>query len=181
MLSPIQSIALNSGTWDSVLFRFDAVYKSGENTDGTMGFEIQLDEFEIHLEGQEQFILTDYDYILELGHPGWLEDRFFEDYIDDEILIDQESDGYLEIQSTLQAESALFLDIDSDGDINEEERYVHGIAYSSDSSVFPLPEDEELDSAEPDVLDEGSDKGTPLGVTALQKVISWVPCLWSHF
>lgn len=169
LLSPIQSIALTSGTWNSVLFSFDSVYISGENTNGTKGFEIEIEAFEIHLEGQEQFTLTDKDYILELGNPGWLEDRFLEDYIEDEILIEQEDEGYLEIQSTLQAESVLFLDTDSDGDINDEERNVHGIAYSTDSSVFPHSEDDQNDTAESDMLEESSDKSTLLGCNGTSK------------
>ena len=134
LLEPFQSVEIPAGMWDSMIVHFDEIQINGDTSDGIQDFEIILSELEITLDGQDSFSIDENDYILELGSPGWLDSALFELIPDIEVFIDEDSDVYGSIVAGVKEETALYVDMDGDGQINTEEREDDNVAYTVSSA-----------------------------------------------
>ena len=115
--------------------------------DDVPSFELAIELSEdIWLDG-EGFSVDNRSFVMELGHPGWLESASFEP--EDGQIIDVEDAISEQLFEVLEQNSNLFEDINDDGEIDEEERELEPVATNEE------PNDEDIDDEEDDSTDSG--------------------------
>lgn len=88
-------------------------------------------------------IEEDGEYVLELGAPDWLREEHFEP-VADELILRPEAEG--ELIEVLELGSALFVDANRNGELDEDERDVGPIAAGDPDNALDRANDEDEDS-----------------------------------
>jgi hypothetical protein len=92
-----------------------------ESHDGDTIFLWMEDVF-LEVERESGFQLVDERYNFEMAKEGWIDAAIAENVLTTELLIDEDHGLYDEIESSLFRTSALYLDMDGDGNLDDHER-----------------------------------------------------------
>ena len=107
-----------------------------ESSDGLQTLLWMEDVF-IELEKDGGFLLEDELYNFEMASPGWMDVALPSVFPEDELFIDPEHALYDELETSLFRDSALFIDLDGDGSLDELERSKALVAEGSGRSDDP--------------------------------------------
>ena len=121
---------IKNGGWNSVELEFHDIYVEGSYIidNDNIDFIMILDDIVIELQASQSITISEHMYILEMGHPNYFVDVSFEEFANEdgivEILEDNEeaSDLFHIVDKELQGQTTLFEDSDQDGEINDTER-----------------------------------------------------------
>ena len=148
LLQSGDNIPLIKGQWEAIGLQFsNGLTITGETNDG-QSISLQTAEIFVELINDAGISISDNQYIIEVGYPGWLSAGSFGESTD--LIVEADST----IADILNYQSGLFLDLDKDGSLSEQERSDQSL---SDSEPIEEWEDEEEDSMEGDSNDPEDD------------------------
>ena len=146
LLEPEFSFLMPAGTWDSMSIYFSEVFIEGEELSENRGFVFVLEDVDIVLDGQKSFDISEKEYILEVASPDWLSSDLILsidlEEEEEEIIVDVESEYYVDIWEPLREQTGLFNDDDGDGEVNDTERENGNVAYTTSTAAALDQEDD---------------------------------------
>ena len=154
LLNPDMEIELLKGDWVGLGIDFpDGIQIEGTRDSGG-SFSIQTPPLFVVLGNSETFTIDDSTYLIEIGKPGWIADADFEGFEEEQIVITNADPLSLYFQEQLDSTSGLYVDEDSNGELDDEERESGTVASGEDNDSTESLEAEIDETDFPDLENE---------------------------